>query len=150
MTTHVNLDLKKPVLNLIISDENSENFKSERFNVFCFPFLSCDDRTQLPNDVLTYFSTIRYSNPRQPIKCYNQNNYFYMQKNWTKKNWERVSTTKIRTSKVKNENIESQKFVKGSEHPKSPLKWSERRKIRTTTTTYGVVPMDTKACGGLG
>ena len=47
---------------------------------------------------------------------------------------------------VKNHFIESQK----SEHRKFPLKGSERQKIRTTTTTYGVVPMDTKACGGLG
>ena len=54
----------------------------------------------------------------------------------------------------KNQNIESQKehqkSIKGSEHWKSPLKWSECQKIRTTTTTYGVLPMDTKACGGLG
>jgi len=49
----------------------------------------------------------------------------------------------------KNQSIEIQKFAKGSEHQKSPLKWSERQKIRTTTTTYGVVPMDTKACGRL-
>jgi hypothetical protein len=47
----------------------------------------------------------------------------------------------MRTSKVKNENIESQKLVKGSKHQKSLLKWSERQKIRTTTTTYGVLPM---------
>jgi|LakMenEpi03Aug12_release.lakeMendotaPanAssembly.Ray.scaffolds.fasta_scaffold1290345_1 hypothetical protein len=51
---------------------------------------------------------------------------------------------------VKNENVKSQRFVNGSEHWKSPLKWSERQKIGATTTTYGVLPMDTKACGGLG
>jgi hypothetical protein len=49
-----------------------------------------------------------------------------------------------------NENIESLKFVKGLEHRKYPLKWSECRKMRTTTTTYGIVPIDVKACGGLG
>jgi hypothetical protein len=51
-----------------------------------------------------------------------------------------------------NQNVESQKehrkSIKGSEHQKSTLKWSERWKIRTTTTTYGILPMDTKACGG--
>jgi len=42
------------------------------------------------------------------------------------------------------------KIWKGSERRKFPLKGSERQKTRMTTTTYGVVPMDTKACGGLG
>jgi hypothetical protein len=49
----------------------------------------------------------------------------------------------MRTSKVKNSS-------KDQNIEKSPLKWSERQKIRTTTTTYGVLPMDTKACEGLG
>jgi hypothetical protein len=40
------------------------------------------------------------------------------------------------------------KIWKGSERQKFPLKWSEHQKIRTTTTTYAVLPMDTKACGG--
>ncbi len=52
-------------------------------------------------------------------------------------------------SKVENENIESQKIINGSEHQKSPLKWSECQKIRMTATTYGVLPMDTKACVGV-
>ena len=57
-----------------------------------------------------------------------------------------------------NKNIESQKkhqkSIKASEHQKT-IKASERRKskinqsIRTTTTTYGVLHIDTKACGGL-
>ena len=42
------------------------------------------------------------------------------------------------------------KIGKGSESRKFPLKGSERQKVRTTTTTYGILPMDTKACGGLG
>jgi hypothetical protein len=70
---------------------------------------------------------------------------------------ERVRTSKItsskvkkRTSKVKKRTSKVQKEHQKSEHRKFPLKGSERRKIRTTTTTYGVVPMDTKACGGLG
>jgi hypothetical protein len=49
---------------------------------------------------------------------------------------EKVRTTKIRTSKAKNKNIECQKFVKGSDHRKSPFKLSECQKITTTTTTY--------------
>ncbi len=46
-------------------------------------------------------------------------------------------------SKITFENlimIRTSKALKGSAH------WQ----IRTTTTTYGIVPMDTKACGGLG
>jgi hypothetical protein len=38
----------------------------------------------------------------------------------------RVRTMKIRTLKVENENIRSQKFVKGSEHQKSPASVSLR------------------------
>jgi hypothetical protein len=70
---------------------------------------------------------------------------------------------KVKDQNYENQNIESQKehqksikvsehqkSIKVSEHQKSPLKWSERQKIRTTTTTYGVLPMDTKASGGLG
>jgi hypothetical protein len=30
------------------------------------------------------------------------------------------------------------------------IRTSKIKKNRTTTTTYGVLPMDTKACGGLG
>jgi hypothetical protein len=30
------------------------------------------------------------------------------------------------------------------------IRTSKIEKIRTTTTTYGKLPMDTKACGGLG
>ena len=54
----------------------------------------------------------------------------------------------------KNQNIESQKehrkFEKDQNKKKFPLKGSEHRKIKTTKNTYGIVPMDTKACGGLG
>ena len=63
---------------------------------------------------------------------------------------ERVRTSKITSSKVKKRTSKVQKEHQKSEHRKFPLKGSERRKIRTSTTTYGVVPMDTKACGGLG
>ncbi len=71
-------------------------------------------------------------------------------KNCTTENGERVRTSKITSSKVKKRTSKVQKEHQKSEHRKFPLKGSERRKIRTTTTTYGVVPMDTKACGGLG
>ena len=47
-----------------------------------------------------------------------------------------IESLKFRTSKVKLDFRRSES--------------SERRKIRTMTTTYGIVPMDTKACGGLG
>ncbi len=63
---------------------------------------------------------------------------------------ERVRTSKITSSKVKKRTSKVQKEHQKSEHRKFPLKGSERRKIRTTTTTYGVGPMDTKASGGLG
>ena len=43
-----------------------------------------------------------------------------------------------------NENIKS-KFCQRIRTSKVSIKV-----IRTTTTTYGVLPMDTKACGGLG
>ena len=58
-----------------------------------------------------------------------------------------------KVQKYKNQNVESEKTTskiwKGSERRKFQLKGSESWKIRTTTTTYGVVPMDSKACGGL-
>ncbi len=63
---------------------------------------------------------------------------------------ERVRASKITSSKVKKRTLKVQKEHQKSEHQKFPLKGSERRKIRTTTTTYGIVPMDTEACGGLG
>ncbi len=50
----------------------------------------------------------------------------------------------------KNQNIEIQKehrkCFKASEHRQ---KWSERQKSKISTT-YSVLPIDTKACGGLG
>jgi len=57
----------------------------------------------------------------------------------------------------KNQNIEIQKehrkCFKASEHRKCPSefpqKWSELPKSKISTT-YGILPMDTKACGGLG
>ena len=57
---------------------------------------------------------------------------------------------KITSSKVKKRTPKVQKEHQKSEHQKFPLKGSERQKIRMMTTTYGVVPMDTNACGGFG
>jgi hypothetical protein len=58
--------------------------------------------------------------------------------------------SKITSSKVKKRTLKVQKEHQKSERQKFPLKGSEHQKIRTTTTTYGIVPIDTKACGGLG
>ncbi len=63
---------------------------------------------------------------------------------------ERQKSLRQKSKKEHRKSTNVQKEHQKSEHWKSPLKWSEHWKIRTTTTTYGVVPMDTKACGGLG
>jgi hypothetical protein len=62
---------------------------------------------------------------------------------------EKIRATKIRTSKIKR-TLKIHQSMTALKVSIKVIRTSKIEKITTTTTTYGKLPMDTKACGGLG